>query len=111
VNNEMLFDYGPWVAIAIWLTQQIWQQYQAWQGRRWKKSDQSDDMVVSLYERLIEQQRDTLTIIDRNTDALNAVKEAVDQVRVAFEQEIPELISSVRALTGRVARMEERLEK
>jgi len=109
--NEMLFDYGPWVAIALWLAQQIWRQYQSWQDRRWNKADQSEDKVAQLYERLIEQQRDTLAIIDRNTDALDLVRQAVNQVCIAFEKELPELISSVRGLTERVARMEKRLEQ
>ena len=108
--SETLFDYGPWVAIAIWLTQQIWQQYQAWQGRKWNKADQSEDKVAQLYERLIEQQRDTLAIIDRNTDALTLIKEAVDQIRHALERELSDNTTSIRDLTERVSRMEKRIQ-
>lgn len=110
MSSDLILDYGPWVAIALWLIQRAWQRTLAWQDRKWSKEDQSEDKVAQLYERLIEQQRDTLAIIDRNSDSLTAVKSAVGQVRVAFEKEFPELILSVRDLTERVARMEKRLE-
>ncbi len=110
MNGDLVLDWGPWAAIALWLAQRAWQRVSAWQDRKWNKEDASEDKVAQLYERLIEQQRDTLAIIDRNTDALTAVRYAVDQMRIAFEKELPELISSVRDLTERTARMEKRLE-
>jgi len=107
--NEMLLDYGPWVAIALWLTQQIWRQYQSWQDRRWNKADQSEDKVTQLYERFIEQQRDMLTIIDRNTDALVLIKDTVEQVRMALERELSDNTGSIRGLIERVSIMEKRI--
>lgn len=111
MNGDLILDYGPLVAVSLWLVQQVWRQYQAWQGRRWNKADKSEDKVAQLYERLIEQQRDTLTIIDRNSDVLVGVQQALDQVRLAFEKELENNTRSLRDLTERISRLEKRMEK
>jgi len=91
---------------------------EAWQKRKWSKEDKSTSKIDQLYERLLDvterqgqQQVHIVGIIEQNSDALRDNSKAIDQIRVAFEQEIPELSLSVRGLTERVARMEQRLEK
>ena len=104
MNNGFVMQWGPWFAIALFVLKWARDEWRSWQSRQWTKEDTSKSKTHELYERLLEQQRDTLTITDRNTDALESVQSEVAQLRRAIETEMPQLLTAVRDLTAQVAR-------
>lgn len=120
-------DYGQWIEnygaalgtfiiLLIVLAPKIPGAVEAWQKRKWSKEDRNVSKIDQLYERLLDvterqgqQQVHIVGIIEQNSDALRDVKQAIEQMRIALEREIPQLVASNRDLTERVARMEKRI--
>jgi len=120
MDSQWIDAYGPTVGLllifATLLIPKIPSAIEAWQKRKWSKEDKSVSKIDQLYERLLDvterqgqQQVHIVGIIEQNSDALRDNSTAIDQMRGALEQELPELILSVRDLSGRVARMEKRV--
>lgn len=90
-------EWGLGGTVLIFLLKWARDEWRSWQSRQWTKEDTGESKTHELYERLLEQQKDTLTITDRNTDVL-------DRNTNVLETEIPQLVTAVRDLTAQVAR-------
>jgi hypothetical protein len=99
MNGETAQDWGPWGIIGLFLLKWAKDEWQAWKSRQWRKEDISGTKTDELYERMLEQQKDTLHIMDRNTDK-------VDENTKALVENLPAILQSVRDLTERMARLE-----
>lgn len=120
-SSQLIDAYGPTIGVflifILLLIPKIPTAVETWQKRKWSKEDKSASKVDQLYERLLDvterqgqQQVHIVGIIEQNSDALKDVRDAIDQMRKALESEIPQLVSSNRDLTERVARMEKRIQ-
>lgn len=108
MNSDIALQFGPWVAIALFIIKWATAEIDKWKTRQWTKQDTDQNKIEQLYEERLEQQlvqqKDTLLIIDRNADTLTDVQKEVAQVRTALETEIPPLVEAVRELIRQTAR-------